>query len=101
MQIWQKQNEKIDMYNFLVHDCTRKQNGSPYLSSMARQSDGRFYRERMLRSKNFATMVTLRHTSPLCTTEIKSQNLSKQTFILVIYLQFYFTPSFLYLHARQ
>ena len=63
--------------------------------------DGRFYRERMLRSRNFATMVTLRHTSPLCTTEIKSQNLSKQTFILVIYLQFYFTPSFLYLHARQ
>ena len=64
-------------------------------------ADGRFYRERMLRSRNFATMVTLRHTSPLCTTEIKSQNLSKQTFILVIYLQFYFTPSFLYLHARQ
>ena len=64
-------------------------------------TDGRFYRERMLRSRNFATMVTLRHTSPLCTTEIKSQNLSKQTFILVIYLQFYFTPSFLYLHARQ
>ena len=63
-------------------------------------ADGRFYRERMLRSRNFATMVTLRHTSPLCTTEIKSQNLSKQTFILVIYLQFYFTPSFLYLHAR-
>ena len=63
--------------------------------------DGRFYRERMLRSRNFATMVTLRHTSPLCTTEIKPQNLSKQTFILVIYLQFYFTPSFLYLHARQ
>ena len=60
-------------------------------------ADGRFYRERMLRSRNFATMVTLRHTSP----EIKSQNLSKQTFILVIYLQFYFTPSFLYLHARQ
>ena len=64
-------------------------------------ADGRCYRERMLRSRNFATMVTLRHTSPLCTTEIKSQNLSKQTFILVIYLQFYFTPSFLYLHARQ
>lgn len=64
-------------------------------------ADGRFYRERMLTSRNFATMVTLRHTSPLCTTEIKSQNLSKQTFILVIYLQFYFTPSFLYLHARQ
>ena len=64
-------------------------------------ADGRFYRERMLRSRNFATMVTLRHTSPLCTTEIKSQNLSKQTFILVIYLQFYFTPSFLCLHARQ
>ena len=64
-------------------------------------ADGRFYRERMLRSRNFATMVTLRHTSPFCTTEIKPQNLSKQTFILVIYLQFYFTPSFLYLHARQ
>ena len=64
-------------------------------------ADGRLYRERMLRSRNFATMVTLRHTSSLCTTEIKSQNLSKQTFILVMYLQFYFTPSFLYLHARQ
>ena len=64
-------------------------------------ADGRFYRERMLRSRNFATRVTLRHTSPLYTTEIKFQNLSKQTFILVMYLQFYFTPSFLYLHARQ
>ena len=36
MQIWQKQNEKIDMYNFLVRDCTQK-NGSPYFSSIARQ----------------------------------------------------------------
>ena len=35
--IAEKKNEKIDMYNFLVHDCTQKQNSSPYFSSIVQQ----------------------------------------------------------------
>ena len=30
-------NEKIDMYDFPVHDCTEEQNGSPYFSSIVPQ----------------------------------------------------------------
>ena len=29
-------NEKIDMYDIPVHDCTQEQNGSPYFSSIIR-----------------------------------------------------------------
>ena len=33
----ENKNEKIDMYNFAVHDCTQKQNGSPHFSSIVQQ----------------------------------------------------------------
>ena len=30
LHIWQeKKTKKIDLYDFLVHDCTQEQNGSP------------------------------------------------------------------------
>ena len=35
LQIWQKKNEKIDVYKF--HDYTQEQNGSPYFSSIVRE----------------------------------------------------------------
>ena len=41
------------------------QNGSPYFSSIVRNGNGRLCQERVLRSRNFATMVTLRQASPL------------------------------------
>ena len=31
-----EKNEKIDMFDFAVHDCTQEQNGSPYFSSIVR-----------------------------------------------------------------
>ena len=46
------------MYYFPVHDCTQEQNGSPYFSSIVQNADGRLCQERLLRSRNFATMVT-------------------------------------------
>ena len=49
------------MYDFPVQDCTQEQNSNPYFSS------GRLCQGRLLRSRNFATMATWRHTSPLCT----------------------------------
>ena len=32
-----EKNEKIDMYEFPVHDCTQEQNGSPCFSSIVRK----------------------------------------------------------------
>ena len=46
--IQEKKNEKIDMYVFPVHDCTQEQKGT----------NDRLSHERLLRSRNFATMVT-------------------------------------------
>ena len=54
------------MYDFPVHDYIQEQNGSPYFV-LFQQCNGRLYQERLLRSTNFATMVTLRRTSPLYT----------------------------------
>ena len=34
-----KKIEKIDMYDFAVHECTPEQNGSPNFSSIVRQID--------------------------------------------------------------
>ena len=51
----------LDMYDFPVQDYTQEQNSNPYLSS------GRLCQGRLLRSRNFATMVMWRHTCPLCT----------------------------------
>ena len=55
LQIWGKR-DKIDMYDFPVHDCTQE-HGSPYFSSIV-SCQGR-----LLKSKNFAPMETWRHTS--------------------------------------
>lgn len=44
-----------------MQDCTQEQNSNPHFSS------GRLCQGRLLRSRNFATMVTWRQTSPLCT----------------------------------
>ena len=51
-------SEKVDMSDFPVHDHTQKQNGSPYFSSIVHNANGRLCQERLLRSSNFATMVT-------------------------------------------
>ena len=53
--------EKKKRKYFPVQDCTQEQNSNPYFSS------GRLCQGRLLRSRNFATMVTWRQTSPLCT----------------------------------
>ena len=67
LQIWQKTKTKnLNMYDFPVHDYIQEQNGSPYFV-LFQQCNGRLYQERLLRSTNFATMVTLRRTSPLYT----------------------------------
>ena len=34
LQIWQKKNEKNNVYDFPVHYCTQEQNSIPYFSSM-------------------------------------------------------------------
>ena len=34
LQIWQKKNEKNNVYDFPVYYCTQEQNGTPYFSSM-------------------------------------------------------------------
>ena len=64
-------SEKNDMYDFPAHDCTRKQNDSPYFSSIVKfdNANGRLYQERMLRSRNFAAMTTWRHPPPFCYTQ--------------------------------
>ena len=42
----------LDMYDFPVQDCTQEQISNPYFSS------DRLCQGRLLRSRNFATMVT-------------------------------------------
>ena len=58
--------KKLNMYDFPVHNYIQEQNGSPYFV-LFQQCNGRLYQERLLRSTNFATMVTIRRTSPLYT----------------------------------
>ena len=57
----EKKTKILDMCDFPVQDCTQEQNSNPYFSS------GRLCQGILLRSRNFATMVTWRQTSPLCT----------------------------------
>ena len=58
--------EKIDMYDVPLHYCTQEQNGSPltFLWSFD-NANGHLCQERVLRSRNFDTMVTWCHTSSL------------------------------------
>ena len=51
------------MYDFTVNDCTQKQNGSPYYSFIIRQCRRLSPSERLSRFRNFASIVTWRHTS--------------------------------------
>ena len=50
-----KKNETIKMYDCSVHDCTQEFNNA----------NGLLYQESLLRCRDFATLITLRHTSPL------------------------------------
>ena len=59
--VTKEKNETNDVYTvFPVHDCTQE-NRSPYFSSIFRQCKW----PSLSRSRNFATMITWRHTSPL------------------------------------
>ena len=49
--------EKIDIYDFPVHDCTQGQNDSPYFSSIVSQGNGPSLSTNIVESRNFATMV--------------------------------------------
>ena len=52
------------MYEFSVHDCNKEQNRSRYFSSIVRLCNWPSQsQERLLRSRNFASLVTWRHTS--------------------------------------
>ena len=54
----EKKNEKSDLYDFPVHDCTRNKTvAHPFLPSFD-NANGRLCQERLSRSRNFATMVT-------------------------------------------
>ena len=53
----EKKNEKNGLYNFRVYECTREQNGSPFVPSFD-NANGRLCQERLSRSRNFATVVT-------------------------------------------
>ena len=54
----EKKNEKVVMYDFPVQDCTQKQNGSPLFFPSFDNANGRLCQERLLKSKNFLTIVT-------------------------------------------
>ena len=59
-------NEKIVMYDFPMHNCTKQQNGSPcFFFHFWDNANGRLCKERLLRSRNFSTMVTWRQSCPL------------------------------------
>ena len=55
-----KKDEKIDIkYDFLVHNCTQEQSGSPYFSSIVRQ-----YKWSSLSRKNVEIKKTCYHGTP-------------------------------------
>ena len=61
-----KKMKKINMYDFPAHYCTQEQKGSPHTFLPWFDNVNRcICQERLLRSRNFATMVTWRHTSLL------------------------------------
>ena len=59
-----RKNDKNDMYDFPVHHCTPKQNGSSYFSSIDK-ANCRLCQERLLRLGNFAAVATLKTTREL------------------------------------
>ena len=56
LQTCQKK-EKIDIYDFSVHDCTQGQNDSPYFSSIVSQGNRPSLSRNIIECRNFATMV--------------------------------------------
>ena len=56
LQTCQKK-EKINIYDFPVHDCTQGQNGSPYFSSIVSQGNRPSLSRNIVESRNVATMV--------------------------------------------
>ena len=54
-QIWQKNknNGETVMFDSLVHDCTKKQNGSPYLFLSFDNANGRLGQEKIVESLKF------------------------------------------------
>ena len=56
LQTCQKK-EKIDIYDFPVHDCTQGQNDSPYFSSIVSQGNRPSLSRNIIESRNVATMV--------------------------------------------
>ena len=60
-----RKNEKIDMCGFPMNECTRKQNVSPFFSSILRRCKIPFLSRNIVEIQNVATKVTWRHTCPL------------------------------------
>ena len=60
-----RKNEKIDMCGFPMNECTRKQNVSPFFSSILRRCKMPFLSRNIVEIQNVAAMVTWRHTCPL------------------------------------
>ena len=80
-----KRNNKIGRYMFDVPlDCSQEQNSSPYFSFIVLP-----WQERMMTSRNFATMLMWHHISPLQA----KQTLFTDTYIHT-YIHTYNTPLF-------
>ena len=56
LQTCQKK-EKINIYDFPVHDCAQGQNCSPYFSSIVSQGNRPSLSRNIIESRNFATIV--------------------------------------------
>ena len=54
----QTNKQTMDMYDFPVHDCTQKQTVANTFLPSFNNANGRLCQERLLRSRNFAAMVT-------------------------------------------
>ena len=53
-----EKKEKLNMYDFSVHDCTKAKTVAHIFLLSFDNANGRLCQERLLRSWNFATMVT-------------------------------------------
>ena len=60
-----EKHEKIDMYEFPVHDCTQEQNGSPYFSSIVRQCKWTSFSRKIVEIQKFCYHGNLTSRFPL------------------------------------
>ena len=58
-----KKNDKMDMYDLTVLDCTQEQKIAHTFRPSFDNANGHLYQEWFLRSRNFVTMVAWRHIS--------------------------------------